>query len=190
LWVLLWRIFMVWQTVAVFQVLLGRDSGWHPQSRLGGGLSVIDVLQFHWRHMLLGAVLAAICWHASGPLVAWMAPVIAGLLLAAWTSSHGGADGGGEDGPDARDFCTDFEKAKCDRDRYAGRVDAMEYDPMEYDACLAGIRGTCTGTLWPAGCAPAQSETDACLTLLRRADDVSSTTEELLAMHDECVPCP
>jgi membrane glycosyltransferase len=81
--VLLSPIYMVTQTVAVFQVLLGRDSGWHPQSRLGGGLSVIDVLQFHWRHMLLGVVLAAICWHASAPLVAWMAPVIAGLLLAA-----------------------------------------------------------------------------------------------------------
>jgi membrane glycosyltransferase len=81
--VLLSPIYMVTQTVAVFQVLLGRDSGWHPQSRLGGGLSIIDVLLFHWRHMLLGAALAAICWYASGLLVAWMAPVIAGLLLAA-----------------------------------------------------------------------------------------------------------
>lgn len=80
--VLLSPIFMVTQTVAVFQVLLGRDSGWQPQSRAGGGLSLVDTMHYHWRHMLLGALLTLLCWQASAPVVAWMAPVIAGLLLA------------------------------------------------------------------------------------------------------------
>jgi membrane glycosyltransferase len=80
--ILISPILMVTQTVAVFQVLLGRDSGWRPQSRAGAGISFVDAMHFHWRHMLLGALLAVICWQASAPVVGWMAPVIVGLLLA------------------------------------------------------------------------------------------------------------
>ncbi len=81
--ILLSPILMVTQTVAVFQVLIGRDSGWRPQSRDRHGMSFIDALRFHYRHMLLGAVLALACWEASAQIVAWMLPVIVGLLLAA-----------------------------------------------------------------------------------------------------------
>ncbi len=81
--ILLSPILMVTQTVAVFQVLIGRDSGWRPQSRDRHGMSFVDALRFHYRHMLVGAVLALACWEASAQIVAWMAPVIVGLLLAA-----------------------------------------------------------------------------------------------------------
>ena len=47
------------------------------------GMSVTDAVRFHYRHMLVGAVLAFACWEASAEIVAWMSPVIAGLLLAA-----------------------------------------------------------------------------------------------------------
>jgi len=80
--ILLSPILMVTQTVAVFQVLIGRDSGWHPQTRCRGGMSLGDALHYHHRHMLIGALLAVLCWQASPLVVAWMAPVIAGLLLA------------------------------------------------------------------------------------------------------------
>ena len=76
-------ILMVTQTVAVFQVLIGRDSGWRPQARDRHGMRFADALRFHYRHMLLGAVLALACWEASAQIVAWMSPVIVGLLLAA-----------------------------------------------------------------------------------------------------------
>jgi membrane glycosyltransferase len=81
--ILLSPILMVTQTVAVFQVLLGRDSGWRPQSRDRHGMTFFDALRFHYRHMLIGAVLAVACWEASAQIVAWMSPVIVGLLLAA-----------------------------------------------------------------------------------------------------------
>jgi membrane glycosyltransferase len=81
--ILLSPILMVTQTVAVFQVLIGRDSGWRPQSRDRHGMSFVDALRFHYRHMLVGALLALACWEASAQIVAWMSPVIAGLLLAA-----------------------------------------------------------------------------------------------------------
>ena len=81
--ILLSPILMATQTVAVFQVLLGRDSGWRPQSRDRHGMPFADALRFHYRHMLIGAVLAVACWEASAQIVAWMSPVIVGLLLAA-----------------------------------------------------------------------------------------------------------
>ncbi len=81
--ILLSPILMVTQTVAVFQVLIGRDSGWRPQSRERYGMRFYDALRFHYRHMILGTLLALACWQASAQIVAWMLPVIVGLLLAA-----------------------------------------------------------------------------------------------------------
>lgn len=80
--ILLSPILMVTQMVAVFQVLLGRDSGWGAQARSAQGISFLQALQLHYRHMLLGALLAVACWEASALVLAWMSPVIAGLLLA------------------------------------------------------------------------------------------------------------
>jgi membrane glycosyltransferase len=88
--ILLSPILMVTQTVAVFQVLLGRDSGWKPQSR-AGGMTMLQALRFHWRHMAIGLVLAFLCWEASIQVLAWMSPVIVGLVLAvplSWYSSR------------------------------------------------------------------------------------------------------
>ena len=67
--------------VAVFQVLLGRDSGWRPQTRNGISMSFSDALRFHWRHTVVGVLLAFACWEASLQVMAWMAPVIVGLIL-------------------------------------------------------------------------------------------------------------
>jgi membrane glycosyltransferase len=81
--VLLSPILMVTQTVAVFQVFLGRDSGWGAQARKRKRMRFSDALYFHYRHMAAGALLAAACWEASPQVLAWMSPVIAGLLLSA-----------------------------------------------------------------------------------------------------------
>jgi len=80
--ILISPILMVTQTVAVFQVLLRRDSGWRPQARASEGMRFLDSLNYHYRHMGLGALLALACWEASAVIVAWMSPVIVGLLLA------------------------------------------------------------------------------------------------------------
>ncbi len=80
--ILLSPILMVTQTVAVFEVLFGRDSGWRAQARGAGGMSLKQAAQFHWRHVVIGAVLGLLCWWASPQIMAWMSPVIVGLLLA------------------------------------------------------------------------------------------------------------
>jgi len=81
--ILLSPIFMVTQTVAVFQILVGRDSGWRPQSRNGISMRFAEAFRLHWRHTAIGALLALVCWEASPQVVAWMSPVIVGLLLSA-----------------------------------------------------------------------------------------------------------
>lgn len=89
--VLLSPILMVTQTVAVFQVLFGRDSGWRTQRRDGRGMSFVEALHFHRRHMLVGALTAVACWEASALVVAWMSPVILGLVFSAplsWLTSR------------------------------------------------------------------------------------------------------
>ena len=82
---------MCTQTVAVMQILGGFDSGWKAQRRDGGGIPFADAMRFHWRHMVVGVVLVLLCWYSSPGFLAWMAPVILGLLLAAplsWLTSR------------------------------------------------------------------------------------------------------
>ncbi|GLI22921.1 membrane glycosyltransferase [Xanthobacter flavus] len=81
---------MVSQSFAVVSILMGRDGGWNPQRRDDGSLGWREAFRHFWPHTLLGlgfaAATAAIAW----PLMAWMSPVILGLLtampLAVWTS--------------------------------------------------------------------------------------------------------
>ncbi len=74
-------ILMMTQTSAVAQILMGRDAGWKPQSRAETGIPLADAMRFHARHMIVGAVLALLCWNTTPELAIWMAPVILGLLL-------------------------------------------------------------------------------------------------------------
>ena len=89
--VLLSPILMVTQTAAVFQVLFGLDSGWRSQSRDKAGIPFMEALRYHRWHMLVGVVMAVACYEASALVLAWMSPVIVGLILAApltWLTSR------------------------------------------------------------------------------------------------------
>ncbi len=89
--ILISPILMVTQTVAVFQVLFGLDSGWRTQSRDGAGIPFSEAVRYHRWHMLIGAVMAAACYEASALVLAWMAPVIVGLLISpvvSWLTSR------------------------------------------------------------------------------------------------------
>ncbi len=75
-------ILMLTQTVAVTEILLGRDSGWKAQRRANGDVTLGDAMRFHAPHIVLGAVAAVIAYNVAPALVLWMSPVILGLLLA------------------------------------------------------------------------------------------------------------
>jgi membrane glycosyltransferase len=83
---------MMIQSRHVFEVFLGRDSGWKPQRRDGGGTTWSDAWHFHKRHMFLSCVTAVIVWFLSPPLLAWLSPALLGLFLAVPLSRASGSE--------------------------------------------------------------------------------------------------
>jgi membrane glycosyltransferase len=84
-------ILMLIQSRYVFEVFMGRDSGWKPQRRDSGGTSWSDAWHFHKRHMLLSGMTTAIVWLLSPPLLAWLSPALLGLLLSVPLSCASGS---------------------------------------------------------------------------------------------------
>jgi membrane glycosyltransferase len=84
-------ILMIIQCRHVFEVFMGRDSGWKPQRRDSGGTSWSDAWRFHRRQMLLSCVTAAIVYFISPPLLAWVSPALLGLFLAVPLSRFSGS---------------------------------------------------------------------------------------------------
>ena len=65
-------------------------SGWQPQQRNDGALAFTDAMWFARWHTAVGVGVAVIVWFVSPGLLAWMAPVVLGLLLAgpvSWLTS-------------------------------------------------------------------------------------------------------
>jgi membrane glycosyltransferase len=75
-------VMMLMQSRHVFEVFMGRDSGWHPQRREGGSTTWGDAWHFHKRDMLLSCIATAVFWFLSPSLLAWVSPALLGLLLA------------------------------------------------------------------------------------------------------------
>ncbi|WP_342362457.1 glucans biosynthesis glucosyltransferase MdoH [Terrarubrum flagellatum] len=73
---------MLIQSESVFQILLGRDSGWNPQRRGDGTIPFKDIVRRHRMHMALGFVTAIAAFMISTSLFLWMSPTILGLVLA------------------------------------------------------------------------------------------------------------
>jgi hypothetical protein len=86
---------------------------------------------------------------------------------------------------EAPQHCTDEEFWKCQRDRFAGRI-----NDAEFNECTARIEGLCGGATWPAGCMPTEAQSEACIRLLRRMDLAHLSYEELQADFTECNLCP
>lgn len=74
-------VMMIFQARAIFEILLGRDSGWNVQQRVGGGLAARELIGRYATPTVIGALMAVSAYLVSASLLAWMTPVIAGLLL-------------------------------------------------------------------------------------------------------------
>jgi membrane glycosyltransferase len=85
-------VLMLIQSRHVFEVFMGRDSGWKPQRRDGGGTTWSDAWHYHKRHMFLSCVTAVIVWFLSPPLLAWLSPALLGLFLAVPLSRASGSE--------------------------------------------------------------------------------------------------
>jgi membrane glycosyltransferase len=85
-------ILMVVQCRHVFEVFLGRDSGWKPQRRDSVGTTWTDAWRFHRRHMVLSCVTAVIVYFISPALLAWVSPALLGLFLSVPLSRLSGSE--------------------------------------------------------------------------------------------------
>jgi membrane glycosyltransferase len=81
-------VMMVMQSVAVVEVLVGRDSGWAPQTREGGELSRRDAWRAHGVHVALGVLGALGAFFLSKYFLMWASPVFLSLTLSALLSLH------------------------------------------------------------------------------------------------------
>ncbi len=85
-------ILMLVQSRHVFEVFMGRDSGWKPQRRDGGGTSWHDAWDYHQRHMLVSCMAAAVLYFLSPTLLAWVSPALLGLFLSVPLSCASGSE--------------------------------------------------------------------------------------------------
>ena len=84
-------IMMLIQSGSVFQILLGRDTGWNPQRRDEGSIPLKDIVRRHRMHTVMGLVTGISAFLIATSLFAWMSPTIVGLVLAiplSWASGQ------------------------------------------------------------------------------------------------------
>jgi membrane glycosyltransferase len=73
---------MLIQSVGVVSILLGRDSGWHPQRRDDGSIPFPEVVRRYAGYTIFCLVLGLAAYLVALPLLLWMSPVVLGLALA------------------------------------------------------------------------------------------------------------
>jgi membrane glycosyltransferase len=73
---------MIFQSKAVAEILLGRDAGWQVQHRCGGEVARREIYLKLAMPTLCGLLMGLSAFAVSLPLLAWMSPVIVGLVLA------------------------------------------------------------------------------------------------------------
>jgi len=81
-------VMMVMQSVAVAEVLAGRDSGWSVQRREGAALTGRDAWRAHRGHVVLGVGGAIGALLVSKYFLMWASPVFLSLTLSALLSLH------------------------------------------------------------------------------------------------------
>jgi membrane glycosyltransferase len=75
-------IMMLMHSAEVLGIVTGRDTGWRAQRRDDGSIPFRVVARRHRTHTLCGVVLAVAAYSVSPVALAWMAPVVLGLVLA------------------------------------------------------------------------------------------------------------
>jgi membrane glycosyltransferase len=75
-------VMMIFQSIAVAEILIGRDAGWQVQRRDDGEVPRREIARKYALPTLVGVVMAFSAYAVSLPLLLWMVPVIAGLVLA------------------------------------------------------------------------------------------------------------
>jgi len=80
-------VLMLNQTISIASTLLGKDTGWRPQTRGACGPPSESLMVRYGVHVVLGLALAVAAVAHDGAMAAWTAPVALGLMLAAPVSA-------------------------------------------------------------------------------------------------------
>lgn len=88
-------VLMLVQTRFVWQVLRGGDSGWKPQRRGIGAMTLRDTFHLHFWHTITGLAVATGTWAMDSGLFLWTLPVSGALMLSPVTSWLSGAANAG-----------------------------------------------------------------------------------------------
>lgn len=80
---LLAPVMMLFHSIFVLRILTGTAVGWPPQPRGDRGTDWDTALRRHVGHLLMGAAALAVIGMWAPDFLPWLAPVVAGLLLAA-----------------------------------------------------------------------------------------------------------
>jgi membrane glycosyltransferase len=83
-------VMMLMQSAQVIGILTGRDAGWEAQRRDDGSIPLRVVARHHRTHTVCGVALAVAAYAVSPGLLAWLAPVVLGLVLAIPVSALSG----------------------------------------------------------------------------------------------------
>jgi membrane glycosyltransferase len=75
-------VMMIFQSIAVIEILAGRDAGWQTQRRDDGTVERSELYRKYGIPTACGVVMAASAYAVSLPLLLWMSPVVVGLLFA------------------------------------------------------------------------------------------------------------
>ncbi len=89
---LLAPLMIVAQTGLVLSILARRDAGWTKQRREGGATPPAELFRRHRWHMLMGFGFAVAALFGSDRLLLWLAPALAGLILAMPLSAASGSE--------------------------------------------------------------------------------------------------
>jgi membrane glycosyltransferase len=75
-------VMMIFQSIAVVDILAGRDAGWQTQRRDDGTVERRELYRKYGVPTACGVAMVASAYAVSLPLLLWMSPVILGLLFA------------------------------------------------------------------------------------------------------------
>jgi membrane glycosyltransferase len=89
-------VMMLMQSAVVLGILIGRDAGWKAQRRDDGSIPLRAVARRHRAPTLFGVALAVAAYAVSPGLLAWLSPVVLGLVLAIPVSAATGWPGLGK----------------------------------------------------------------------------------------------
>jgi membrane glycosyltransferase len=75
-------VLMITQTAAVLSIFAGSDTGWTAQRRTTARSTARELLSQHRWHLAWGVLGVMICWSISIGVLAWMSPILLGLICA------------------------------------------------------------------------------------------------------------